>query len=129
VTVIVQIPAASIEQVKVLVGVGAASREVEADDIVPSHDLGEPNGAVDCVELAINGLAEQEFDFSTLLSGVQRAFSRHWRSLELGEQHLRRDGPGRRLRGSGPPLNACIVRAQRRGVERDRGSRRYRGWR
>src|SRR5215468_12750639 len=53
-TIVVQIPAATIEQVKVLVGIGAASREVEADDIVLSHDLGEPKGAVDCVELAIN---------------------------------------------------------------------------
>ena len=52
VTVIVQIPAATVEQVKVLVGIGAAPREVEADDIVLAHDLGEPNGAVDCVELA-----------------------------------------------------------------------------
>src|SRR5215472_7478736 len=53
-TIVVQIPAATVKQVKVLVGIGAASREVEADDIILSHDLGEPKGAVDCVELAIN---------------------------------------------------------------------------
>jgi hypothetical protein len=65
---------------------------------------------VDVVEMALGdelGLAEQEFDFSTLLSGVQRAFSRHWRSLELGEQHLCRFEIGRIEAFSEPAVDRC----------------------
>jgi hypothetical protein len=39
ITVIVQIPAAAVCQVEVLVGIGPASREVETDDVILPHNL------------------------------------------------------------------------------------------
>src|SRR6516225_2715402 len=54
VAIVVQVSAAPVEQVKVLVGVGPASRQVETDGVILAHDLGEPDGAVDRIEFAVD---------------------------------------------------------------------------
>src|ERR1700730_7374896 len=79
VTIIVQLGAAPIKQVEVLVGVGPASCSSEGDDIVLAHDPGKPVCGVDCFELAV------DVDLLQLVDQDHRRIPQVW---EVAHRHL-----------------------------------------
>ena len=54
VTIVVQLGAAPVEEMEILVGVGPAAGAGEGDDIVLAHDPGKPVGGIDRLKLALD---------------------------------------------------------------------------